>query len=310
MLTAGGVAARLSASPFWKTDLGRTAETPIQRRPYKGSDSLSIIGFGGILCLGKSGREASDLVGEVVDRGVNYFDVAPSYGAGEAEQKLGPALEPYRSKSFLACKTMSRDAQGSRSELELSLRRMRTDHFDLYQFHAVSTMNDVEEIFAPQGALETFVQAREKGEIRYIGFSAHSEEAGLAMLDRFSFDSILFPANVVCERNGKFGPRVMEKAKQQGVTRLALKAMAYSPWPSRGDHPFPKCWYRPIDDPPLARLALRFTLGEDVTSAIPPGEEKLFRIALDEASRYAPLTDDERNTLIERTIGVAPLFTT
>ncbi len=285
-------------------------DEPVPRRKYKNDDMLSIVGFGGILLLGRTARQASDLVAEVHGRGVNYFDVAPSYGDGEAEEKLGPALEPYRSSVFLACKTMKRDAEGARGELERSLKRLRTDHFDLYQFHAVTTMKEVDEILASGGALEAVVRAREKGEIRYIGFSAHSEEAALALMDRFQFDSLLFPFNVVCSENGHFGPRVLSAAKDKGVTRLALKAMAYSPWPSSGEHPYPKCWYRPIDDPALAALALRYTLGEDITATIPPGEEVLFRIALDEAARCTPLSSGERKELLDRIKNAAPLFKT
>jgi predicted aldo/keto reductase-like oxidoreductase len=290
--------------------MSRPSGETIPRRHYKNGERLSVIGFGGILCVGQSPKHVSDLVAEVHERGVNYFDVAPSYGGGKAEEKLGQALEPYRSTVFLACKTTCRESTGARKEFEQSLKRLRTDHFDLYQFHAVTTLKDVEEIFAAGGALETVVRAREKGEIRFIGFSAHSEEAALAMLNRFRFDSVLFPFNIVCSANGNFGPRVLERAKTQGVARLALKTMAYSPWSSAGEHPYPKCWYRPIDDPAVAKLALRFTLGEDVTAAIPPGEESLFRIALQEAAQCTPLSEQERKELIDKIHGVPPLFKT
>ena len=84
--------------------------------------------------------------------GVNYFDVAPSYG--NAQDMLGPALEPYRKKVFLACKTTERSREGSRKELEGSLKALRTDHVDLYQLHAMTTMEDVEKVCAKDGALE------------------------------------------------------------------------------------------------------------------------------------------------------------
>jgi diketogulonate reductase-like aldo/keto reductase len=310
LAAASGLAAGVVMKKNWSPYMGQLSEEGIPRREYKNSEMLSIVGFGGILCLGRSAREMSDLVGEVHNRGINYFDVAPSYGEGEAEEKLGPALKPYRSRVFLSCKTTRRDAEGAHAELEQSLKRMRTDHFDLYQFHAVTTMKEVDEIFEDKGALGAVIRAREKGMVRYIGFSAHSEEAALELLDRFSFDSILFPVNVVCSTNGHFGPKVMEHAKEKGVARLALKAMAYSPWGLKGDHPWPKCWYCPIDDPALARLALRFTLSEDVTAAIPPGEEALFRIAMEGAAQFTPLSADERNDLISRINKVQPLFKT
>ena len=142
LVAAGGLAAEVPMLKNRSLSMSRLSEERIPRREYKNGEMLSIVGFGGILCLGRSVRETSDLVGEVHDRGINYFDVAPSYGGGEAEEKLGPALEPYRSTVFLACKTMRRDAAGAQEELERSLKRMRTDHFDLYQFHAVTTMKE------------------------------------------------------------------------------------------------------------------------------------------------------------------------
>ena len=101
----------------------------------------------------------------------------------------------------------------------------------------------------PGGAMETFLRARKQGKIRYIGFSAHSVEAALAMLDRFQFDSILFPVNFICYARGNFGPQVMAKAKEMGVARLAIKAMAHGPWRNAAiSENIPNCWYRPIDD--------------------------------------------------------------
>jgi len=282
----------------------------IPRRPYAGDVELSIIGFGAIVVMGLEQREADRIVAEVFDRGINYFDVAPSYGDGEAETKLGPALKTWRGKAFLACKTMARDAKGARTELERSLKRLRTDHLDLYQFHAVTRMEEVEQIFAPSGALETFVKARKEGKINHIGFSAHSEEAALSMLDRFHFDSILFPTNFVCFERGHFGPRVIARAKETGTARLALKAMAYTPWPEGEPRTFKKCWYKPISDPELAGLALRFTLSEDITAAIPPGEESLYRIALNAAQGFKPLTATERQQLIRHAATLDPLFRT
>jgi len=301
---AAGVAANFL--PWSFADMPNDQTIP--RRRYAADIDLSIIGFGAIVLMGMEQQDANRIVAEVIDRGINYFDVAPSYGEGEAERKLGPALEPHRTRVFLACKTMRRDAQGAREELERSLARLRTDHFDLYQFHAVTTMEDVEQIFGPAGALETLVMARKEGKVRHIGFSAHSEVAALSLLDRFHFDSILFPTNFVCFTSGHFGPRVIAHAKEKGTARLALKAMAYTPWPKGEEHTYPKCWYKPISDPDLAAMALRFTLSEDITAAVPPGDERLFRVALQTAARFTPLTDAERGELVERAGKLEPLF--
>ena len=137
------------AAMAWKTPT--PTSTAIPRRVYKGDVTISIIGFGGIVVVGMDQPAADRIVAEAFDRGVTYFDVAPSYFDGEAEMKLGPALKPHRNSSFLACKTMERDAVGARRELEQSLGRLKTDHFDLYQFHAVSKLDDVERIAAAGG---------------------------------------------------------------------------------------------------------------------------------------------------------------
>ncbi len=280
----------------------------LARRHFRDDIDLSILGFGGMVLVGMDQGEAIAIVRNSFEQGINYFDVAPFYGDGAAEVLLGEALEPVRDRVFLACKTLERSAKGARSELERSLRRLRTGHLDLYQFHAVMDLREVEEVFAPGGAAEAFVEAREKGQIRFIGFSAHSVKAALAMLERFPFDSILFPVNFVCWSSGNFGPQVLDKARELGVARLALKSMAHGRWRRGEKRRIPKCWYRPIEDRTLARQALRFTLSEDVTAAIPPGDEGLFRMALEMATDLPPLSAPERKSLVESARGVTPLL--
>ena len=144
--------------------------------------------------------------------------------------------------------------------------------------------------------------------MRYLGCSAHSVEAALALMDRFPLDSILFPVNFVLFAQGNFGPQVLARAKEKGIARLALKAMAYTRVPAGAKRTYPKCWYVPVDDRSLARQALRFTLSEDVTAAIPPGDERLYEMALDLAAGYQPLSPAERKRLLARAEGVDPLF--
>ena len=195
----------------------------LPRRPYRAGVELSIIGFGGIVVVGMDQGQANRTVASAIDRGVNYFDVAPSYWDGEAETKLGVALKPYRKNVFLACKTGKRDAKSAQQELETSLRRLNTDYFDLYQFHAVSSMKDVEQILAPGGAADAVLDARHQGKVKFLGYSVHSVEAALALMDRFPLDSILFPVNFACYAQGNFGPQILEEARKKHIARLALK---------------------------------------------------------------------------------------
>ena len=286
----------------------------IARRAYgKTGVKLSIIGFGGIVVINSPQKHANKVVAEAVEKGVNYFDVAPTYGNGEAEAKLGPALEPYRKKSFLACKTTQRDRPGAAAELKQSLKRLRTDYFDLYQLHAINDVQkDVDAAFAKGGAMETFIEAKKSGQVRFLGFSAHSEEAALAAMDRYDFDSILFPVNFACFYQGKFGPKVIEKAKAKSTPILALKTIARGKWPENDPErqKYGKCWYKPISDLQEAELALKFTLSQGVTAAIPPGEEALFQLALDLAMNIKILTEQENKKIIELAKTIEnPLFT-
>lgn len=279
----------------------------LPRRPLgKTGVELSVIGMGGIVVMNVPQEEAYRAVALAVDRGVNYFDVAPSYG--DAEERLGPALAPYRDQVFLACKTAKRRAAEARRELEESLRRLKTDHFDLYQLHAMTTEEDYQIATGPGGALEALVKAREEGLVRFLGFSAHSVSTALKLMETFAFDTILFPINWVLFFNENFGPQVLARAGELGMGRLALKAMARSLWPEHGERRYAKPWYEPVDDPQLASLALRFTLSQPITAAIPPGEPSLFWLALDIAENFTPLTAEEEAILREKARGITPIF--
>ena len=279
----------------------------LPRRPLgKTGRSLSIVGFGGIVVDNETSESAGELVSQAIARGINYFDVAPSYG--NAEEKLGPALEPYRQSVFLSCKTQARTRESAYAELQRSLELLRTTYIDLYQFHSVMNLKEVDAIFAPGGAMEAFQEAREQGLIRLIGFSAHSEEAALAMLDRFQFDSILYPINWVCWHQGGFGPRVLAKAADQGIGILALKALARQQRQPNQERRWPKCWYEAIDTPEEAALGLRFTLSRPVTAAVSPGEAELLWWACNAAQQFTPLTPEEETQLEARSAGLVPIL--
>ncbi|MEJ2111581.1 MAG: aldo/keto reductase [Acidobacteriota bacterium] len=227
----------------------------ISKRRYKDEVKLSILGLGGMVLVDLDRKSADSVVAEAFERGVNYFDVAPFYGNGEAEKSMGIALAPYRNRVFLACKTLERSASGALSELDESLRRLRTD-------------------------------------------------------ERFPLEYIQFPVNIVCCARGHFGPQVLEKAINLGVARLAIKAMAHGPWRKNEKRIYPNCWYRPIDDRDLARQALRYTLSQNVTAAIPPGDIRLFRMALDMADDLPPLNTQEYGELTATASNLRPLLST
>jgi predicted aldo/keto reductase-like oxidoreductase len=282
----------------------------LRKRKYgKTGVKLSIIGFGGIVVDSAEQQHANRVVAEAIEKGINYFDVSPTYG--DAELKLGPALEPYRKKVFLACKTGQRKREGALEEFNESLKRLRTNYFDLYQLHSITDVkNDVDAVFAKGGAFEVFLEAKKQGRIRYLGFSAHSEKAALTAMDRYDFDSVLLPINFATFFKSDFGPKVIVAAKSKGMAILALKSLARQQWP-QGDplrKQYAKCWYQPLTKHEDARLALYFTLSQPITSAIPPGEESLFRMALDLALNYKPISTRDLEIVKQMAECLNPIF--
>lgn len=282
----------------------------MERRVLGGTGAeLSIVGFGGVALVQKTQAEADALVAEVIDHGVNYFDVAPSYGSEqETEIRLGGALVGKRDSVFVACKTGMRTREGAEAELHRSLKHLKTDYFDLYQLHAITTLEEMETVFAPGGAMEVFIEAREKGLVKHLGFSAHSVEAAFYAMEHFDFDSALFPINFVTFYEGNFGPQIISKAQDHGVARLALKAMAKTHWAPDATRDYPHCWYEPITDPHWSELALRFTLSQPITAAVPPGDERLVRWAVEFANRFKPITSEEVQSLQEYAQSLKPIF--
>jgi aryl-alcohol dehydrogenase-like predicted oxidoreductase len=277
-----------------------------RRKLGRTNEMLSVVGFGAIVVMNEEPAYASRVVAQAIDRGINYFDVSPSYG--NAEERLGPALQPHRDSVFLACKTKKRNAQEATEFLHASLKRMRTDHFDLYQLHEVRTMDEVEEVLGPGGAMEAFVKAREAGLVRYLGFSAHSEEAALALMERFAFDTILFPINYVVWYESQFGPRVIQQAHAKGMGILALKSLAKRLWAEGETHTWPKCWYAPVETFAEADLSLRFTLSQPVTAAISPSHAEHLWWMCDTADHLTPLSEAEHASLVQMSKGLAPVF--
>jgi len=305
---AAGAGTALSLFPAGLQGLERErGPGGLERRALgKTGEKLSVIGFGGIVVADSTSGQAAERVRAAIEAGVNYFDVAPSYG--NAEDMLGPALEPHRKGVFLACKTQGRTKEAATKELESSLRKMRTDHFDLYQHHAVTKRKDALTILGPGGAMEAFEAAKKAGKVRFLGFSAHSVEAATALMDGYAFDTILFPVNYATWYAGGFGPQVLAKAKEKGMGILCLKAMAKGPWPEGATKSHAKCWYEPLDTPEMAATGLRFTLSHPVTAAIPPGDETLFAMALKLAAGFTPLSAAEIEAIKTKGLAATPLF--
>ncbi len=285
------------ATEFPQRTLGRTGR------------KISIIGFPGLALTQQGQVEGTKAIHNAFEQGINYYDVAPTYGKGDAEIKMGIGLQGIdRSKIFLSCKTQKRDKEGAREELERSLSQLKTDHFDLYQLHAITRAEDVEQALGPGGAIETFVKAKEEGKVKHFGFSAHTTKAAIAAMKGFNFDTAMFPVNFVEYFKFGFAKEVLELAKEQGVAVIAIKAMAGGAWPNRDertrDH-----WYRTLEEDEEIAMALRFTLSQEtVSTAIPPGFLDLLDKAIPAGKSYCQITEAETQKLQEMADSAQSVF--
>ncbi len=266
---------------------------------------ISRISYGGIVSM-EDGQDASDrYVSWAIDRGINYFDVAPSYG--DAEEKLGNSLKPYRNRIHLACKTGHRMRAEAEKDLARSQQLLHTDHFDIYQLHGVSSMKDVETAFGPGGVMEMVRTLKERGIAANVGITAHDEDAAIRCLELYDFDSVLFPFNWFMNLEHGMGSRLIKVAKERNVGVLCMKAFIERKWDSdaeRAASPFPKSWCKPIDvdDVEFGVAAMKYALSLGVDTLIPPGNFASFSFAVDHIDECLaqPLCEDDLCFLHEK----------
>ncbi len=271
---------------------------------------VSVVGFPGLALANYDQEQGTAGLHRAFDRGVNYFDVAPAYGKdGDAEIKMGIGLQGIdRSRIFLACKTKMRDRQGARLELERSLKRLKTDYFDLYQMHAIFTEDEVRQALGPNGALETFLKAKEEGKVRHFGFSAHTTAGAVAALNGFAFDSVMFPLSFVDYFDTGFGRAVIELATEKGAAVVAIKALSKGSWP-QGVERTRRWWYRTTEQQKETDLAVHFTLSlPGVVAAIPPSWLDLLDKAVEAGRSVRPVTEAEMLELRRIAEDCQPLF--
>lgn len=263
--------------------------------------------YGGIVSM-LDGQSPSDrYVSWAIERGVNYFDVAPSYQ--DAEEKLGNSLKPYRKDVYLACKTGCRLAKEAEPEMLNSLKTLHTDYFDVYQMHGLSSVEEVEQAFGPGGVMEMMVRLKENGVARKLGITCHSEAAALKAISLYPFDTVLFPFNWHMHMGHGMGGELMRVAKERGMGVLAMKQLVERAWmegESRDE--FPKSWCKPISarDTQLRIAAMKYALQLGADTLVPPGNFECFSFEVEhiEECLSQPLNDAERRLLEERLLRV------
>jgi len=254
--------------------------------------------------------KAEEVFDRAVAAGINHIDVAPSYG--QAEERLGPILANYPDKFFIGCKTMERTREGARAEMHRSLEKLGRKRFDLYQFHAVTQFSELDEIFAPGGALEAVLEARQQGLLKYIGITGHGVDAPaiyLEALRRFDFDSILFPLNFVQYTNPVYRANteaLIKECRQKNVGTMVIKTITKGPWNER-EHTH-TTWYEPFSDQTMIQKSVDFALSQDVTGLCTAGDITVLPLVLEACQNFTPMSADEQESLIQSAGQYQPLF--
>ncbi len=254
-LKGAAVGALSAAACEFGGDLARAAELageiPIRTLGRTGL-KVTAIGLGGYHAGYPDKEEDSiSVIHRALDLGINFFDNADCYQEGRAEERMGKALEGRRDKIYLMTKVDDRDAQGSRAALERSLRRLRTDHLDLWQFHAVMNLRELDQIFAPGGALETAEKAKKEGKIRFIGLTGHYDPAvHFEAVKRYPFDTLQMPINVVDYHFKSFRKTVVDEAVKRNTGVIAMKTLSFGNVLTKGvasvAEALPWVWSQPI----------------------------------------------------------------
>ncbi len=234
-----------------------------QRRLGRIGHPTSVLVYGAA-ALGEVTQDVADAsLRQALDAGINHLDTAASYG--HAELVMGPTVERVRDQVFLATKSTERRAEDAWRELNRSLELLRTDHIDLWQVHAVCSLAELEEVFAPGGAIEAFVRAKDEGIASWIGITGHTEQAPVVhaeALRRHDFDSVLTPVNYhLYTADAEFRANfdvLYALVKERDVALRTIKAIARRPWV--GEHRL-ATWYEPFTEAEDIRAALSWVLG-------------------------------------------------
>ena len=288
-----------------------TNQNQLSQRRFGRSGHLSSVAIFGAAALWQATPQQTETALQAaIDAGVNHIDVAPSYGL--AEERLGPWMPQFRDSFFLGCKTQLRTRHAALDELQRSLERLQTERFDLYQLHAVTTFEELDEVCAPGGALEALVEARHQGLTRYLGITGHGVQAPAIFIEalrRFDFDSVLFPLNFVQYANPQYrrdAEELLGLCQQYDVGVMVIKSITRAPW---GDRPQTHTtWYEPFSDLEHIQPAVNFALSQPVTGLCTAGDLSVLPLVLKACQDFTPLDAAGQAALVATAGEYAPLF--
>ncbi len=283
------------------------------RRLGKTEHMSSILIFGGFALFRITQKAADAAIENAIENGINHIDVSPLYG--DAEKHLGSWFKRHGKQDFfLACKTAERTKKEAWEDLKRSLDLLKVDKFDLFQFHGVDDPKTLDKILGPGGALEAVLEAKQQGLLDFIGITGHNPPNHNLALQKFDFDTVLFPLNRIHAVHptgwNDYQP-LLKTAKQKDVGVMAIKSVAKGTWPDGRAEEYAhryNTWYEPFDDTENIRKSLYFTLSQDITAAVLPGELKLWPMIIEAAQKFKPLSKKEQQEYMNEAAVYEPLM--
>jgi aryl-alcohol dehydrogenase-like predicted oxidoreductase len=273
----------------------RTMRAVERRRLGRTGHDSSVAVLGGAAFARATPVETEQGFAEAMHRGVNHLDIAPRYG--DAEELVGPLVPGVRSRLFVGCKTTRRNPEGVRAQLEESLEKLHTDYFDLYQMHAVT---DIDVLNERAEAADEILRARDEGVVRFCGITGHNESAPAAHLEalnRWDLDTVMFPVNARMWADPSYrrdAEALLELCAERDVGVMAIKAAARKPWDD-GDR-FATTWYEPYNEFEDVARGINFALSVPGVHAIcTPGDLRVLELALDAADGFEVMDEAERD---------------
>jgi aryl-alcohol dehydrogenase-like predicted oxidoreductase len=284
----------------------------METRRFGRTGHMSTVAIFGAAAFSQVSQEEADKAMElIIEAGVNHIDIARSYG--DAELRVGPWMPRERGRFFLGSKTTQRTKEEAWKELQESLERLQIEALDLYQIHAVTTMEELDAVTMKGGALEAFLDARREGLTRFIGITGHGVNAPqiyLEALRRFDFDTVLFPLNFVQMANPeyrKYAEELIATCKAKDVGTMIIKSITRAPWGNR-EHTA-TTWYEPFDTIDEIQPAVNFALSYDITGLCTAGDTRVLPLMLRACENFSAMGESEKEAMIESANRYEPLFT-
>lgn len=255
----------------------------------------------GSFCVGNATQGDADETIEVfLEHEVNHIDVAPTYA--EAMERLAPWMPRIRDKVFLGSKTRERTKESAWENIRDCMRRLNVESFDLFQLHAVISMEELDQVTAPGGALEALLEMQEQGLTKWIGITGHGPDVPrvhIEALRRFDFDTIMFTLNASMHRNPDYRrdcDELLSLAAERDVGVQTIKMLARGGWGDR--KPDANVWYDPFRSQEDIDRAVWWLLSQPIHTAPTTGDRDLVPRILDAAERFVPLSREEQEEIV------------